>query len=75
MITLWRWANDANVANVAQCAMCNAKVANVANVANDANNVAQQQKRRGDNPEISGVPPDCLPWLSGPHLRPHLGHI
>lgn len=52
MITLWRWANDANVANVAQCAMCNAKVANVANV---ANNVAQQQKRRGDNPEISGV--------------------
>ena len=49
MITLWRWANDANVANVAQCAMCNAKVANV------ANNVAQQQKRRGDNPEISGV--------------------
>ena len=49
MITLWRWANDANVANVAQCAKCNAKVANV------ANNVAQQQKRRGDNPEISGV--------------------
>ena len=55
MITLWRWANDANVANVAQCAMCNAKVANVANVANVENNVAQQQKRRGDNPEISGV--------------------
>ena len=52
MITLWRWANYANVANVAQCAMCNAKVANVANV---ANNVAQQQKRCGDNPEISGV--------------------
>ena len=39
MTTLWRWAN----------------VANVSNVANVANNVAQQQKRRGDNPEISGV--------------------